>query len=539
MKPETFTHPTLGPLIGVARGDDIVQFRGIPYAEIPARFRQSTLRSSLPQGPFDARHPGPICPQTTLPFPDFWSGPLAADGIELSKPRPEEFACLNLNITAPRVALSGDHNVPVLVYIHGGAFVVGSTSVQVAGREITDGTNLVRSSIALGAPIIVVSINYRVGPLGFLASDELVAYNRQHNEPAGNYGLHDQRQALEWVARSIAGFGGDPENVTIEGGSAGGASCHFQSLFPNRKFKRAILSSGTCIGLGAMSLDWHQKTFDVFKRKFVGETGIVEALQAVPADVFTNEHVGVFYNPYVDGDWIPERTVSALRNIQHPPDFMIGSCAFEQDATLTVLGAPSPDPSINEDECIRMRMLSLLSTLGLTVKPESVLSPPILQTYNIADTVDTPSKQLSAWAEFVAELLFRIPPLHVALNHAGSKLYLYDFQATNPFSGLGLGYKKANHAISDIFLFDPAGDLVEEKHRAEYGGGVRHLQEEWIKFCYGRLDWEPFDAADQPRLGPVYTFKNNGKGKKHEKMSDVVGPETLRRWKAVLAVSER
>lgn len=540
MVSETFTHSSLGSLIGVARGDDIVQFRGIPYAKIPARFRQSTLCSSLPQEPFDARQPGPICPQTTrLPFPNFWSGPLPAGGIELTKPKPDEFECLNINITAPRVALSGETKVPILVYIHGGAFVVGASSIQVAGREIFDPTNLVRSSISFGTPIIVATINYRVGPLGFLASKELTAYNKQHNEPVGNYGLHDQRQALEWVSKFIAGFGGDPKNVTIEGGSAGGASCYFQSLFPNRKFQRAILSSGTGIGLGAMPLDWHQKSFDIFKHKFGADEGIIESLQAIPADVLTNDVVGVFYNPYLDGEWIPGRTVSASKSVQNPPEFMIGSCSFEQDVTLTVFRAISPGPGMNQDEHIRACILSMLSTLGLTTDPQSVLSPAILQTYCIAETKETPSKQVSEWAEFVAHLIFRIPPLHIALNHAGSKIYLYDFKGTNPYSGWPLGHGKANHAISDIFFFNPAGDLVEEQYQDEYTGAVRQLQEQWIRFCYGHLDWDAFDTADGERLGPVYTFENHGKGKRYEKMSDVVGSETVRRWEAVLAVAER
>jgi hypothetical protein len=65
------------------------------------------------------------------------------------------------------------------------------------------------------------------------------------------------------------------------------------------------------------------------------------------------------------------------------------------------------------------------------------------------------------------------------------------------------------------------------------------LQKEWFKFCYGQLDWETFDAADKDKLGPVYIFKNNGKGKKYNSMGDVVGQDTVRKWKAVLAVSEK
>jgi carboxylesterase type B len=337
----SYRHSVLGELHGTRRGSDIVQFRGIPFADIPARFRQSVLRTTLPQEPFDATQPGPICPHTeALPFPDFWTGSLPPDGIVLSKPKADEFKCLNLNITAPLTALQDGRNAPVLVFIHGGAFMVGSSSIQVAGREIYDGLRLVQRSIALGRPLVVVTINYRVAPLGFLASSALEAYNKSFGEAVGNYGLHDQRQALEWVHKFIGGFGGDPEMITIQGGSAGGASCHFQALFKNTKVKRAILSSGSTLAIGAMPLSYHEQKFDTFARKYspTGSRDVIGDLQSIPVRKFVEEIMSGFYNPVIDNDWIKGRTVTDLLENSTSVEFMIGSCAYE--VSLSFSGSP-------------------------------------------------------------------------------------------------------------------------------------------------------------------------------------------------------
>lgn len=228
--------------------------------------------------------------------------------------------------------------MPVLVYIHGGGFTVGSTSLQVAGREMYDGMRLVQRGLADGRPLVVVSINYRLGPLGFLASKELEAFNKSHNEAVGNYGLHDQRQGLEWVSRFIGEFGGDANNVTLQGGSAGGTSCHFQAHLPGVKAKRAILSSGSSLALGAMPLSYLQDKYDGFVRKFcpakLDGLATIQALQSVPVDEFVNQPITAFYNPLVDHEWIKERTATALQKYPTSLELMVGSCAFEVNSIL-------------------------------------------------------------------------------------------------------------------------------------------------------------------------------------------------------------
>jgi para-nitrobenzyl esterase len=162
----------------------------------------------------DATRFGAGCPQELTGNPFLPPGTISED-------------CLNLNVYTPAPRRGGDR--PVLVWIHGGGLV------QDGGRNY-DGTKLA----AAGA--VVVTINYRLGALGFLAHPALASHGA-----AGNYGLMDQQAALRWVQRNIARFGGDPRNVTIAGQSAGGLSVLAQLVSPGARglFRRAIAQSGT------------------------------------------------------------------------------------------------------------------------------------------------------------------------------------------------------------------------------------------------------------------------------------------------------
>lgn len=198
------------------------------------------------------------------------------------------------------------------------------------------------------------------------------------------------------------------------------------------------------------------------------------------------------------------------------------------------------DPTSIDDQAMKKATRDMLESMGTTSKTDSLFSNKILQAYGIEDTVETPSKDRDTWAEFVADLIFRIPPYLIGLTHTGSKTYLYEFAATNPYPEWPLGYGKANHALSDIFLFNPAEDLVGAKHREEYSGAVQQLQREWIDFCYGDLTWTPFPPGNSNEgLGPVYSFANCGAGGESASLAQVVGDEVVERWKTVLEVAER
>ena len=203
-------------------GDDFRSFNGIPFAAPPVgSLRWRPPRPARPwHGVRDATRPGSPCPA----LPTIIAG-------DSSKGGSTNEDCLYLNVFTPRPAR---HRLPVMVWIHGGGFVNGA------------GTDYDASVLTAKAEAIVVTINYRLGPFGFLALPGLSDEARDHS--SGNFGLQDQQAALRWVRRNIAGFGGDPGNLTIFGESAGGVSvcAHLASPGSSGLFQRAITESGPC-----------------------------------------------------------------------------------------------------------------------------------------------------------------------------------------------------------------------------------------------------------------------------------------------------
>lgn len=213
----------------------VMVFRGIPYAAPPV----GELRWKPPQpakrwsGVRPASQLGHNCVQHQ-PYGDI--DPFAAGVSE---------DCLYLNVWTPSLARPASRvPLPVLVWIHGGGFWAGF-----GGEERHNGAPLAKK----GA--VVVTLNYRLGAFGFLAHPSLAAESPHH--AAGNYGLLDQIAALQWVQHNIARFGGDPSRVTIFGESAGGFSVGSLLASPLAKglFQRAILESGTGVGVGIASRD--------------------------------------------------------------------------------------------------------------------------------------------------------------------------------------------------------------------------------------------------------------------------------------------
>jgi para-nitrobenzyl esterase len=217
---DAFALTTEGFIRGVATATTHA-FRGIPYAAAPV----GGLRWKPPQRHarwttiLDATQFANHCPQIAGPF---------GRGSETED-------CLFLNVYTPD---GGDHHHdpfglrPVMVWIHGGALVTGESDDYDATRIVEQGE------------VIVVTINYRLGALGFTAHPALTAESPDH--ASGNYGLMDQQEALRWVQRNILLFGGDPTRVTIFGESAGGLSVHSQLASPGAHglFHRAIVESG-------------------------------------------------------------------------------------------------------------------------------------------------------------------------------------------------------------------------------------------------------------------------------------------------------
>ncbi|KAF9443507.1 alpha/beta-hydrolase [Macrolepiota fuliginosa MF-IS2] len=219
----------------------IHQYLGIKYASIPARFRQSKLFSSYPTIT-DTSEYGPICPQSqehkTTEEILFGVNPSDIPHQDLKH---DEFECLNLNITCP-AGLGIHSRLPVMVWIHGGGDRGSGSS------WIYDGGAMVRKSIEIGKPMILVTLNFRIGLLGFACSPAIREDNIATGEDGtGNYGLRDQRKALEWLHYYIQEFGGDPRNITLFGESSGAMDivCHLLSAANETRplFSRAIIQS--------------------------------------------------------------------------------------------------------------------------------------------------------------------------------------------------------------------------------------------------------------------------------------------------------
>jgi para-nitrobenzyl esterase len=251
-----------GTLQGTSR-QSVVAFLGVPFAAPPL----GDLRWRPPAKPVawtgvrKADHFGASCYQ---PFPAPSFGPYTKEFTDTPAPSED---CLFLNVWAP--PKKGTY--PVLVWIHGGGFGGGSGAVP-----IYDGANLA----AKGA--VVVTINYRVGPFGFLAHPALSAEDPHH--ASGNYGLLDQIAALKWVRKNIARFGGDPAKVTIAGQSAGAASVNDLLVSPLAAglFSRAISESGSGMGVDAPPLAAAEQE----GIKFAAYVGASSAggLRALPAE---------------------------------------------------------------------------------------------------------------------------------------------------------------------------------------------------------------------------------------------------------------
>ena len=320
-----------GAVRGVAAGD-VEIFRGIPFAAPPV----GGLRWRAPQpvekwqGVRLAEEFGPACPQAARADRPGMLGEISED-------------CLTLNVWAP---VRGDdaEALPVMVWIHGGAYVVGSGS-----WPFYDGTELAQRGT------VVVTINYRLGRLGWFGHPALTAEAAADHpqEPLGNYGLMDQIAALGWVQRNIAAFGGDPANVTIFGESAGGASVLMLLTADASEglFHKAISQSGG--GHGPLR-HLNRRRPGVGPRlaesaesqgaQFASEHGVdgvdattAAALRALPLEaIVPKQALGVRVAPLIDGRLLVDDPSDRFRAGQrHDVPLLLGSNSFEGSLART------------------------------------------------------------------------------------------------------------------------------------------------------------------------------------------------------------
>jgi para-nitrobenzyl esterase len=399
-----------GRLEGVAEAG-VTAFKAIPYAAPPV----GELRWRPPQAPAPwsgvraADRYGAICPQKYDPK-DNGVGPL-----------PASEDCLTLNVWTP--AERRGHTLPVMVWVHGGGYVNGSGTAA-----LYDGSQLARRGL------VVVTLNYRLGRLGFFAHPALT--RAAHGELVANYGLMDQIAALKWVKRNIRAFGGDPGDVTLFGESAGGASVNHLMIAPatHGLFQRVIVESGAG---GEHNSRLHETNSDglpsaeaqgqAFMEKLGVATDDPAVLRAIPADriIAAGDPDASFGGgPIVDGKLLTMDVSEAFeRGAEAKVPYLVGSNGLE---------IPFAVPSFD----------AILT--GMTkARPDAVAR--IKAAYG-----DEAMFKLRA----VSDLVFTAPARHLAALHArnGQAAYLYRFSFLSA-SMRGV-LKGAPHASERQYVFE-------------------------------------------------------------------------------------
>ncbi|WP_081864822.1 carboxylesterase/lipase family protein [Chondromyces apiculatus] len=457
-----------GALVGTTR-----TFLGIPFAAPPTG--DLRWKPPAPAEPWaetlKATARGAFCPQI--------SPAGSSEGTQAED-------CLTVNVWTPERPAS--EAVPVMVWIHGGGFLFGS-----GGEAAYDGQKL---SEATGA--VVVTLNYRLGPLGFLSLPELSAEDTEHSA-SGAYGIEDQRAALEWVKANIAAFGGDPGRVTLFGESAGGASVCIHLTSPRSRglFQRAILESGPCDLRSDQASAQEQGALLVEALGCQGAPDVLACLREVPAEeVLSALPASVGFS--MEGAWQP---VIDGWNIPASPAARLASGDFER--VPTIVGA-------NADEAT---LIDLLGG-GIDIPDEeafAALMDQFVPGQGEAVVARYPSATYgSAKAAALAALgdaAFVCPTRKMArdLSAGGTSTYLYHFTYAPPNAAIdGLG---AFHSAEVNFVFGNPSQLLpqpfDEEERslsAAVMGYWSGLAESGEPGTQQGVTWPRYDAASDEAL---------------------------------------
>ena len=460
-----------------ARTGGVPRFLGVPYAAAPVGERR--FEPPAPHAAWDdvrdARATGGTAPQMVREFPGLDIVPLVGTGWL----RGDDY--LNANIWMPEGGLKG---APVMVFIHGGAFVLGSNAATVQ-----DGAAFARDGVVL------VSINYRLGVDGFVPIP---------GAPT-NLGLRDQIAGLQWVQRNAAAFGGDPANVTVFGESAGAMSVANLIASPLAKglFRRAIVQSGhgSMVRTPEAGQRLVRKLAKILRIKpdlegfrSRGPDESLAALErisqpAVRVDLRDEQGREPAYGlskflPVYRDDVLPEHPLDALaKGAGAEVDLLIGTNAEEMNLYFVPTG-------------VRPKLSGWLAKLILKrVEPKA---GPALKAYGLGQ-----KNQKAGWVftRALSDLVFRYPARMFAAAHQG-RTHVYEMDWRSPATGGELG---ACHGVELPFVFDTlasvtgAEGLAGEAPPQALADRVHGL---WVQFAQtGELPWPEYSAADPQVFG--------------------------------------
>ncbi|WP_081812100.1 carboxylesterase/lipase family protein [Hyphomonas chukchiensis] len=320
--------------VGAIRGtteDGVSVYRGIPYALAPTGERRWAPPVAVPDWAEqrEALAFGPACPQPESRPGSIYStelGPVSED-------------CLSLNVWAPEDA----SNAPVFVWIHGGSLTTGAGS-----QDMYDGARMAREQ-----GLVVVTLNYRLGILGYLAHPGLSAESAQGI--SGNYGLMDQTLALEWVKRNIGAFGGNPDNVTVAGESAGALSVVLLMTSPKAKglFDKAIAQSAYMVTMAALKetangLPSAESTgAELAKRMGASDIKDLRAMSAKDL-VYKSAKAGFFPFAVIDDVYLTDQMVATFDKGEQAPVPVLAGFNEGEIRSLRFLLPPAPKPDAYE-----------------------------------------------------------------------------------------------------------------------------------------------------------------------------------------------
>jgi para-nitrobenzyl esterase len=485
-----------GPLTGATRGGTRAFF-GIPYAKPPVgdlRWRSPVAAEPWTE-PRDATAFGATCAQG-----DLIAGSGTLDGSAED--------CLFLNVWAPEPAPK--RALPVLVWIHGGGFALGSGSAS-----DYDGQKLVERG-----GVVVVTLNYRLGAFGFLAHPELSA-EKTGRGTSGNYGIEDAILALSWVRRNVQAFGGDPGNVTVFGESAGSIATSLLLVAPSARglFHRAAMESGVALGFDNLLGPAEAKGVAFGEKLGCGASGAEGCMRGkTTADIVAAEGVftgilhGVAWSPVADGVVVPTDAVKAFAAPTRVP-VLVGSNLNEGTLFTSTFLRDGGVANDQEYSAVVSRYFPTDAGRVLAEYPSSSFA-----------------SANAALSEVLGDALFVCATRRFAraASSAGLDTYVYSFEhAAEKALVPGLG---AFHSSEIPFVFGvPAVlDTVQPDEQPLSDS----MQSFWTTFARtgnpnaaGKIDWPKFDtAADENLVLDLPISKRAGHKKARCDFWDTVKP---------------